>query len=133
MIGCAGNFEFGVSRIIKSLEPMARKLETDTWFYAKRCLLALAEILAKHMLVIKVCTFTGTQGLFTWKYGDIMAEISIIVGPLRGICFGKLHFWEWRQLLKAQIFEVTQLTPTPSCRGIDWQSSYLSRRHTCLG
>jgi hypothetical protein len=35
---CAkGNFEFGISRIIKSLEPYNKKLETDTWFYAKRC------------------------------------------------------------------------------------------------
>jgi tetratricopeptide repeat protein 30 len=31
-----GNFEFGISRIIKSLEPYNKKLETDTWFYAKR-------------------------------------------------------------------------------------------------
>lgn len=29
---CAkGNYEFGVSRIIKSLEPYDKKLETDTW------------------------------------------------------------------------------------------------------
>ncbi len=29
---CAkGNFEFGISRIIKSLEPYNKKLETDTW------------------------------------------------------------------------------------------------------
>lgn len=38
-----GNFEFGISRIIKSLEPYEKKLGTDTWFYAKRCFLALAE------------------------------------------------------------------------------------------
>ncbi|KAF8056228.1 ttc30a [Scenedesmus sp. PABB004] len=44
-----GNYEFGVSRIIKSLEPHAAKLSTDTWFYAKRCFLSLAEGLAKHM------------------------------------------------------------------------------------
>ena len=29
---CAkGNFEFGISRIIKSLEPYDKKLGTDTW------------------------------------------------------------------------------------------------------
>lgn len=38
-----GNFEFGISRIIKSLEPYEKKLGADTWFYAKRCFLALAE------------------------------------------------------------------------------------------
>lgn len=51
---CAkGNFEFGISRIIKSLEPYEKKLHTDTWFYAKRCFLALAENLSKHLLVLK--------------------------------------------------------------------------------
>ena len=41
---CAkGNFEFGISRIIKSLEPYDKKLGPDTWYYSKRCFLALAE------------------------------------------------------------------------------------------
>ncbi|KAJ7534031.1 hypothetical protein O6H91_13G076100 [Diphasiastrum complanatum] len=48
------NFEFGVSRIIRSLEPCSKKLETDTWFYAKRCFLALLDNLAKQMIVINV-------------------------------------------------------------------------------
>ena len=51
---CAkGNFEFGISRIIKSLEPYDKKLGPDTWYYSKRCFLALAENMAKHMLVLK--------------------------------------------------------------------------------
>merc|ERR1711908_113568 len=51
---CAkGNFEFGISRIIKSLEPYEKKIGTDTWYYAKRCFLALAENMAKHMLMLK--------------------------------------------------------------------------------
>ena len=50
---CAkGNYNFGISRIVKSLEPFQKKLGTDTWFYAKRCLLSLMETLAKHMLVL---------------------------------------------------------------------------------
>ena len=49
---CAkGNYEFGISRIIKSLEPVS-KLSTDTWFYAKRCFLSLAETLAKNMITL---------------------------------------------------------------------------------
>lgn len=47
-----GNFEFGISRVIRSLEPYQKKLEADTWFYAKRCLLALGEGLAKHTLSV---------------------------------------------------------------------------------
>ena len=54
---CAkGNFEFGISRIIKALEPYNKKLETDTWFYAKRCLLALIENMAKNMVIVKDST-----------------------------------------------------------------------------
>merc|ERR1711976_1160747 len=48
-----GNFEFGISRIIKSLEPYHKKLGPDTWYYAKRCFLGLIETLAKHMMVFK--------------------------------------------------------------------------------
>ncbi|CAD7922256.1 unnamed protein product [Amoebophrya sp. A25] len=51
---CAkGNFEFGISRIIKSLEPHERKLGVDTWYYAKRCFLALGETLGKNMILLK--------------------------------------------------------------------------------
>ena len=54
---CAkGNFEFGISRICKSLEPYERKLGPDTWYYAKRCFLALAENMAKQMLTLKDTT-----------------------------------------------------------------------------
>ncbi|XP_065899336.1 intraflagellar transport protein 70A-like [Dysidea avara] len=51
---CAkGNYEFGISRVIKSLEPYSRKLGTDTWFYSKRCFVSLIENMAKHMLMLK--------------------------------------------------------------------------------
>ena len=32
-------------------------MSTDTWFYAKRCLVALFEILSKHMLLLKDYTY----------------------------------------------------------------------------
>lgn len=55
---CAkGNFEFGVSRVVKSLEPYNKKLSTDTWFYAKRCFLALIDTLAKHMMMMRDAFF----------------------------------------------------------------------------
>jgi len=52
-----GNYTFGVSRVIKSLEPYQKKLGTDTWFYAKRCFMNLIETLAKHMLVLPDASF----------------------------------------------------------------------------
>ena len=48
-----GNFEFGISRICKSLEPYEKKLGPDTWFYTKRCFLAMTEMMAKQMLTLK--------------------------------------------------------------------------------
>lgn len=48
-----GNYEFGISRVMKSLEPYNKKLGTDTWFYTKQCFLSLVENLAKHMIVLK--------------------------------------------------------------------------------
>ena len=51
---CAkSNFDFGISRVIKSLEPYKRKLGVETWFYAKRCILSLLENLSKHMLSLR--------------------------------------------------------------------------------
>ncbi|XP_076749464.1 tetratricopeptide repeat domain 30 [Xylocopa sonorina] len=51
-----GNYEFGISRVMKSLEPYNKKLGTDTWFYAKRCFLSLLEQLAKQLVVLKDTT-----------------------------------------------------------------------------
>jgi len=48
-----GNFEFGVSRICKSMEPFEKNLCPDTWFYAKRCFLELASKVSKVMYIIK--------------------------------------------------------------------------------
>lgn len=48
-----GNFEFGIGRIIKSMDPVPRKLSTDTWYYASRCFAALFETLAKQMITLK--------------------------------------------------------------------------------
>ncbi|CAD8079796.1 unnamed protein product [Paramecium primaurelia] len=52
------NYEFGVSRVIKSLEPYNKKINTDTWYYAKRCFLALIEVLAKHMIILKDTSYS---------------------------------------------------------------------------
>jgi len=50
-----GNYEFGITRVMESLVPFDKKLGPDTWYYVKRCFLALVVNLAKHLLVIKDC------------------------------------------------------------------------------
>ncbi|KAJ3082320.1 Tetratricopeptide repeat protein 30A, partial [Quaeritorhiza haematococci] len=62
---CAkGNYEFGISRIMKSLEPFNKKLCTDTWYYAKRCFVSLFETLAKHMILLKDAVFAEILQFF---------------------------------------------------------------------
>jgi tetratricopeptide repeat protein 30 len=38
-----GNIDFGVRLVMRALDPVIETLGTDTWLYAKRCLLALIE------------------------------------------------------------------------------------------
>jgi tetratricopeptide repeat protein 30 len=57
-----GNFEFGIDRICKSLEPLEKNLCPDTWFYAKRCLLALAGKVSKLMCVMEDDMFRDVVG-----------------------------------------------------------------------
>lgn len=48
-----GNFDFGIGLIIKSLDPVKDKLGTDTWYYTKRCFLALIEKIIKKSFELK--------------------------------------------------------------------------------
>ncbi|CAD5212330.1 unnamed protein product [Bursaphelenchus xylophilus] len=51
---CAkGNYEFGITRVIGSLEPYEQKLGLDTWHFSKRCLLAMFEQIAKQILMVR--------------------------------------------------------------------------------
>lgn len=44
-----GNTTFGVTRVLKALEPIQQRLSPDTWLYCKRPLLALAEYCAMSL------------------------------------------------------------------------------------
>jgi tetratricopeptide repeat protein 30 len=82
---CAkGNFEFGVSRIIKSLEPYDRKIGIDTWYYAKRCFLALGESLGKNMVLLKDEAFEDLINFFdaAAQHGkNIPTSVNILDSP----------------------------------------------------
>ncbi|CCW59539.1 unnamed protein product [Phytomonas sp. EM1] len=95
-----GNFEFGVSRIIKSLEPYHRKLMTDTWFYAKRCFLALAMHLAKHMVVLKDSTFEEILSFFGQadNYGENVPAFTHPDPSKQDMSSRNSVRWEARQL-----------------------------------
>jgi tetratricopeptide repeat protein 30 len=57
------NFEFGVDYVFKAFSPMHLKLNPDTWFYGKKCLLevlrsmALRHYIMPDAVLEKVCAF----------------------------------------------------------------------------
>lgn len=49
----SGNFEFGITRVMRALEPLPAHLDAPRWHAAASCLLALLDAVAKNMLVLK--------------------------------------------------------------------------------
>ncbi|KAM4028232.1 intraflagellar transport protein 70A isoform 2-T2 [Anomaloglossus baeobatrachus] len=107
---CAkGNYEFGISRVIKSLEPYNKKARTDTWYYAKRCFLSLLENMSKHMIMLQdTVIYECIQFLEHCEiYGKTIP--AIIEQPLEE---EKMHIgkntvtYEARQI-KALMYEIT--------------------------
>ncbi|XP_077412382.1 intraflagellar transport protein 70A isoform X2 [Vanacampus margaritifer] len=107
---CAkGNYDFGISRLIKSLEPYNKKLGTDTWFYAKRCFLSLLEDMSKHIITLKgVVVQECIQFLENCEeYGREVP--AIIEQPLEEfqVQMGKNTVTYEARLLKALFYKVT--------------------------
>eukprot|EP00746_Dinoflagellata_sp_MGD_P071276 gnl/MRDRNA2_/MRDRNA2_29060_c0_seq1.p1 gnl/MRDRNA2_/MRDRNA2_29060_c0~~gnl/MRDRNA2_/MRDRNA2_29060_c0_seq1.p1 ORF type:complete len:643 (-),score=152.81 gnl/MRDRNA2_/MRDRNA2_29060_c0_seq1:233-2161(-) len=76
-----GNYEFGISRITKSLEPYERKIGVDTWYYAKRCLLALGESLSKNMILLNDEAFEDLIAFFD-AAAQVGKSIPTSISPL---------------------------------------------------
>ena len=74
-----GNFPFGIQRICKSLEPFEENICVDTWFYTKRCFLALASKISKMMCVINDEVLQDILGFF----GEVesLARSDVIQEP----------------------------------------------------
>lgn len=62
---CKGNHAFGLSRVLRSLDPLPSKLSVDTWHYAKRCIVALLDHVTKQMVVLKVRPGKRDSSTFT--------------------------------------------------------------------
>uniref|UniRef100_A0A3P9A0P2 Tetratricopeptide repeat protein 30 n=1 Tax=Esox lucius TaxID=8010 RepID=A0A3P9A0P2_ESOLU len=106
---CAkGNYDFGITRVIKSLEPYNKKLGTDTWFYAKRCFLSLLENMAKHMIMLRDSVIQECIQFLEHceVYGK--TEPAIIEQPLEEdrMHIGKNTVTYESRLLKALFYEV---------------------------
>lgn len=53
------NYEFGLMRIFKAMEPIESKLNRYTWFHAKRCLLNALDRHCKQVVCLKDETFAS--------------------------------------------------------------------------
>ncbi|GMT30723.1 hypothetical protein PFISCL1PPCAC_22020 [Pristionchus fissidentatus] len=77
-----GNYEFGLSRVIKAMDPYDRRLGTDTWFYAKRCILFTLEAIAKHVVAMRD-SIVEELLLFLEKCEEYGEEVAASIdGPL---------------------------------------------------
>ena len=47
------NYEFGLTRMFRTLEPLERKLSNKVWFQVKRCILSLLDSHCKHLIYIR--------------------------------------------------------------------------------
>ena len=74
-----GNFEFGISRVCKSMRPYDRKLAPDTWHYTKRCFLDLADKLAKQMILLKEALFDEIRSFLdaVYQYGQNLSPLTV--------------------------------------------------------
>ncbi|KAL7463985.1 hypothetical protein ACHAXS_004334 [Conticribra weissflogii] len=79
------NFEIGIERIIECLKPIEKNLCSDTWFYTKRCFLALAAKLSKLMCVINDTTLREILNILhdiETKGKNIMTDVEGCEGPM---------------------------------------------------
>ncbi|NXY31936.1 TT30B protein, partial [Pomatorhinus ruficollis] len=104
-----GNYDFGISRIIKSLEPYNKKLSTDTWYYAKRCFLSLLENMSKHMLMLRDSVIQECLQFLKQceQYGRSIP--AVIEHPLEenGMHSGKNTVTYEARLLRALMYKIT--------------------------
>ena len=60
-----GNYEFGIDRVCKSLQPCEKNLSLDTWIYARQCFLDFASKVSKLMIHIKQDTLENILDLLS--------------------------------------------------------------------
>jgi hypothetical protein len=88
----AGNFEFGIGRVMRALEPLSANLDAIRWHGAKLCFLAMLDQMAKQMLVPKVgqgrsgasgccmpCSTTGCASVARALYLQRPAHVALVL------------------------------------------------------
>ena len=83
-----GNYEFGLGRVMRALEPLASNLDGLRWAGAKFCLLGALDQAAKQMLVLKARLGLGVLG--------IPAHAAVLCMLLCYACCPTLGASRWR-------------------------------------
>lgn len=97
---CKGNYAFGLSRVLRSLDPLPTKLNVDTWHYAKRCIVALLDHMTKQMVALKVCGCNNRQDACTCGTHRTRR------------CWSCRHsWWRWRAVARSWWCTWTQKRP----------------------
>jgi len=48
-----GNYQFGLGMMFKTMEPMGERLTPDSWYHAKRCILALLDKFSRRIVSVQ--------------------------------------------------------------------------------
>jgi tetratricopeptide repeat protein 30 len=88
-----GNYEFGISRICRSLDPLEKNLCPDSWFYTKICFLALAGKISKLMFVMDQDMFCNVIDFLTdvERHGNVPAGEGVELQSDNRVGFGQIH------------------------------------------
>jgi len=71
-----GNIEFGVRLVMRAIDPVVETLGTDTWLYAKRCLISLIE---------KILVQPTIQPLNDEIFGELMIFLDAVAAVGKSI------------------------------------------------
>ncbi len=71
-----GNIEFGVRLVMRAIDPVVETLGTDTWLYAKRCLISLIE---------KILIQSTIQPLNEEIFGELMIFLDAVAAVGKSI------------------------------------------------
>ena len=98
-----GNFEFGISRVMRALEPLPGALDAARWRAAAAALLALLDAAAKHMVALKDALVAE---LLAWLEDVESAGRGLVVGPPPAPGLAPQTAWSQARALRALLMKM---------------------------
>lgn len=98
-----GNFEFGISRVMRGLEPLPAGLDAPRWRAAAAALLALLDAAAKHMVALKDSLVAD---LLAWLEDVEQAGRGMVVAPPPAPGRAPQTVWSQARALRALLMKM---------------------------